>query len=130
MTNARSLPSERSGIVVLLVDDITEYRHVLRRQLERRSGTLAVFEAANSLEALTLLHETPVDVVVSDFKMPGMNGVAFLEEVGRLWPKTRRLLLTAYSTDKQQTSLPYPVLDKGLHLWVILDEVIRLARLR
>ncbi|MCZ6766728.1 MAG: SpoIIE family protein phosphatase [bacterium] len=53
-------------------------------------------------EALSLLRESPVDVVISDFLMPEMNGIEFLLEVRKLYPEIPRIMLTGYA-DKENT---------------------------
>lgn len=53
--------------------------------------------AASGHEALALLHEQPADLIVSDFRMPGMDGAAFLQQVMKLWPDTKRIILSAYT---------------------------------
>lgn len=44
-----------------------------------------------------LLEQTAVDLVISDMRMPEMDGVQFLEQVRLRWPYTVRLLLTGYA---------------------------------
>ncbi len=51
-------------------------------------------------EALQLLRQRPIDLVISDFLMPGMNGLQFLAAVKKLHPDTPRILLTGYA-DKE-----------------------------
>ncbi|HBH32314.1 MAG TPA: hypothetical protein DDX81_10525 [Desulfofustis sp.] len=46
--------------------------------------------------ALEIMSETDVAVVVSDQRMPGMNGADFLAEVKSRWPETERIMMTAY----------------------------------
>ena len=50
--------------------------------------------------ALNMLRDESVDLVVSDFLMPGMDGLEFLAEVKRMYPETPRILLTGYA-DKE-----------------------------
>ncbi|HEY8087686.1 MAG TPA: response regulator, partial [Polyangiaceae bacterium] len=47
--------------------------------------------------ALELLRAAPADVVIADFKMPEMTGMELLDEVRRLDPRVRLLLLTGYA---------------------------------
>ncbi len=54
----------------------------------------------NPQEALEYLKLEPVDLIISDFLMPEMNGLEFLKEAKRLYPETSMILLTAYA-DKE-----------------------------
>lgn len=51
-------------------------------------------------DALTHLHREPVDLIISDFLMPEMNGLQFLDQARRLYPEVPRLILTGYA-DKE-----------------------------
>jgi two-component system NtrC family sensor kinase len=82
-----------SAIRVLLVDDEKLVLSSLRRLLMRESFEVMVAESGP--DALGLLEHGEVDLVVSDYKMPGMNGVEFLEQVRVRWPDIRRCMLTA-----------------------------------
>jgi response regulator RpfG family c-di-GMP phosphodiesterase len=77
---------------VLIVDDDTNLLEGYARHL---NGRYDVRAAPGSAEALALMRdEGPVAVVLSDMYMPGMNGIAFLQEVRRHWPDTVRMMLT------------------------------------
>ncbi len=77
---------------ILLVDDEQNLLDALRRQL-RRDFTVEV--ANGGQEGLTVIREHgPFLVVMSDFRMPGMDGAAFLAAVRQLAPDTTRVLLT------------------------------------
>jgi CheY-like chemotaxis protein len=78
---------------VLVVDDVRLVLTSLRRLLERAG--FEVEAAESGAEALALLGRASVDVVVSDFMMPGMNGIELLREVAAKWPGVRRVILTA-----------------------------------
>jgi DNA-binding NtrC family response regulator len=81
---------------VLLVDDDQNLLDGFRRQLRQEPYDLST--ASSPIQALALLAERPVDVVVSDERMPEMNGCEFLAEVARLHPVTVRLMLTGSAT--------------------------------
>jgi DNA-binding NtrC family response regulator len=113
--------------VVLLVDDLAEYRRVLARVLRVDFG-LDVLECAGGMAALTILSNCPVDLVVTDEIMPQMTGSTLLHVIGERWPKTRRLLLTAYSSGELVAESPYRVLDKALTGWLVTGIIDDLAR--
>ena len=77
---------------VLAVDDEPNILAALRRLF--RSTGWRILTAGHAEEALALLAKEPVDAVLSDMRMPGMDGVQLLERVSLGWPSTARLLLT------------------------------------
>ncbi|WAC73059.1 response regulator [Roseateles sp. SL47] len=81
--------------VVLFVDDEPSILSALRR-LVRPQG-YRVLLASGGAEGLALLAQEPVDVVVSDMRMPEMDGAAFLEKVHQSFPQVGRILLTGYA---------------------------------
>ena len=80
---------------VLLVDDEPSVLSALRR-LFRTQG-YRIEQATSGADALALMRDTPVDLVVSDMRMPGMDGAAFLAQVRSLYPSVARILLTGYA---------------------------------
>ncbi|WP_437738276.1 ATP-binding protein [Sorangium sp. So ce1335] len=79
---------------LLIVDDERETLKALRREL-RRDYEVLVAESAE--EGYAVLRERPVDVVLSDQRMPGMTGTEFYARVKAEFPETVRLLMTAYA---------------------------------
>jgi CheY-like chemotaxis protein len=80
---------------LLLVDDELSVLSALRR-LFRTQG-YRIEQATSGADALALMQGTPVDLVLSDMRMPGMDGAAFLAQVRSLYPSAARLLLTGYA---------------------------------
>jgi len=80
---------------VLCVDDEPSILSALRRVL--RVEGCRILTANSGAEALALLETEPVDVVVSDMRMPVMDGARLLAEVRARWPGTARVLLTGYA---------------------------------
>lgn len=84
-----------SAPVLLLVDDEANVLSALRRLL--RPGGYEVLTADSGEAALALLESRQVDLIVSDMRMPGMNGAELLAEARKRWPATMRILLTGYA---------------------------------
>lgn len=79
---------------VLVVDDEENARIALRAILQQEG--YQVDSVANGYEALEFLCQHKVNVVISDLKMPEMNGLSFLRELNRRYPSTRVIMVTAY----------------------------------
>ena len=74
---------------LLIVDDDEHVRRALRRVLRRARAK--ILDAPDAAVALQLLEQEPVQVVVSDYRMPGMDGVEFLRIVKERYPATQRV---------------------------------------
>ncbi len=83
--------------MVLLVDDEESILSALKRVLRREGYGLLTCNSGT--DALALLEESDnaIGVVVSDFRMPGMNGIEFLSRVRALHPDTIRIVLSGYA---------------------------------
>lgn len=81
---------------ILVVDDEPLKRITL--QIELSEAGYTVYDAAEPHAALRLLDSKPVDVVVTDLKMPGMDGLTFLEHVNARRPDVHVIMMTAYGT--------------------------------
>lgn len=79
---------------ILLVDDEADNLALLYRTLR---GTYNIEKTTSPLQALEILKERPFELVISDHKMPEMDGVEFLKRVQLQHPQVMRILLTAYS---------------------------------
>lgn len=79
---------------ILIVDDEPANLRVLERLLR---GQCDVLCAESGSQALELLHEHDVSLIISDQRMPGMNGIEFLKEAAELRPHTVRIILTGYT---------------------------------
>jgi len=79
---------------VLLVDDDESILKVLSRQLASENYT--ALQAKSAREALAILAKEPVDVVISDLRMPVVYGGSFLKIVKHHFPDIIRIILTGY----------------------------------
>jgi signal transduction histidine kinase len=80
---------------VLLVDDELDFLESLGRRLELRG--LAISTAASGPEALEILDAKPVDVVVLDVRMPGMDGIETLRRIKENHPRIEVVMLTGHA---------------------------------
>lgn len=82
---------------LLIVDDETPVLHAMRRLLQRHftPQQLSVEISADPLHALQRLHEAHFDVVISDYRMPQLDGVTLLAHARDLDPYTVRMMLSA-----------------------------------
>ena len=83
-------------VKILCVDDETSVLNSLERLF--LDETYTILRAVSGEEALAVLErENPVQVVVSDYRMPGMDGVELLRQVYERWPDTVRIILSGYA---------------------------------
>lgn len=84
-----------SAPTILCVDDEVNILSTLKRLLHKNGYQVLIAESATS--ALAMLEQHPVDMVISDMRMPEMDGAVFLGKVRERWPETVRLLLTGFA---------------------------------
>ena len=82
--------------IILVVDDDPEALILLRRLLLSISHHYEIVTVDNGVEALALTAARPVALVITDFYMPGMNGVQLTGAIKAASPETRVAIVTAY----------------------------------
>lgn len=80
---------------VLLVDDETEFLETLVKRLRKRK--LNATGVGSGMEAVRVIKEMPVDVVVLDVKMPGMDGIETLKAIKKISPMVEVIMLTGHA---------------------------------
>lgn len=80
---------------VLLVDDELEFLETLVKRLKKRK--LSAIGVKSGEEAIRVIQEQPVDVVVLDVKMPGMGGIDTLREIKNISPLVEVIMLTGHA---------------------------------
>lgn len=95
MTGEQSESTPEQTESVLFVDDERSILSSIRRLI--RPLKLNTFFADSGAEGLKILEENHIDLVVSDMRMPEMDGAEFLSQVKIRWPDTVRMLLTGYA---------------------------------
>jgi len=82
-------------IKILCVDDEQNVLNSLKRLFLDNNYT--ILTAPSGMEGLKILEHEHVQVIISDYRMPTMNGVEFLREVYGRWPNTVRIVLSGYA---------------------------------
>jgi YesN/AraC family two-component response regulator len=88
------------GLRILFVDDEPNMLEGMQRMLRSMRKDWRTAFAASGPEALEILGREPFDVVVSDMRMPGMDGAELLAAVKKRYPETVRIILSGHS-DKE-----------------------------
>ncbi len=96
MEHTKQIAQPGQGATILVVDDDKNILQVLEARLS--FAKYKTLTARSAEEAVEVLARQPVDLVVSDVKMPGMGGVGLLREVLAQWPQVPVILLTAYGS--------------------------------
>lgn len=99
---------------VLLAEDEALVRQGVKAMLEKESVTSKIYEAANGAEALDILQQYSIDVVLLDIKMPGKGGMETLKEIKKSFPGTHVIIVTGI----EGTELILNVLKEGVHGFV------------
>jgi DNA-binding NarL/FixJ family response regulator len=105
------------AIRVLIADDHSMVRQGLRTFLELQDGLAVVGEAADGAEAVRLAAELEPDVILLDLVMPGVDGVAAMELLGRAGSTARVLVVTSF-TDRRMI---VPAIRAGARGYVYKD---------
>jgi HD-like signal output (HDOD) protein/CheY-like chemotaxis protein len=118
---------------ILFVDDEPKVLSGLRRTLHSRQGQWDMDFAAGGPAALQIMASQPVDVIVSDFRMPGLDGGQLLAEVRRRHPDTARLILSGQTAEHDMirvVALAHQFLSKPCGPEDLMAAVDRAVRLR
>jgi two-component system NtrC family response regulator len=81
---------------ILIIDDEAAQRDVLSGYLKKKS--YKIFSASSGKEGIEIAEKNPVDIILSDFKMPDLNGIDVLEQVKKVNPEISFVIVTAFGT--------------------------------
>lgn len=81
---------------VLVVDDEDDMLWMLQRNLNKGMPDVEILAASSGEEALSVLSDKSVNLVITDINMPGMNGLDLLIEINNRYPETGVIIMTAY----------------------------------
>lgn len=115
---------------ILIVDD--DRTHCLMLGIILRNFGYDTHEARNGLDALQLIHQEKVDLVLMDIYMPGLSGIEVLAEIKSFKPCMPVILMTAYCSEKTileaKNRCAVDVLSKPLHLEELKEVIARVFR--
>ena len=113
------------GAKILLVDDEEVFARNMGKLLTARSYKVTTANSGDA--AIRLLEEQPVDVIVLDLKMPGMDGLTTLKEIQKLGLFTQTLILTGHgSIDSALEAIKlgaYDYLTKPCEIDELVDKI-------
>ncbi len=95
MEDLFEINNEEFKPTLLLVDDEENILKAIRRAL--RSINVNILMATSGKQGLELLSQQPVNLIISDMRMPEMTGAEFLEQAAHKYPDIPRILMTGYS---------------------------------
>ena len=84
------------SLKALFVDDETEYLQTAIKRMKKRG--MDIIGVSSGLEALSILAEQKMDVVVMDMRMPGMDGIQALREIKQHYPLVEVIMLTGHAS--------------------------------
>lgn len=113
---------------ILCIDDNEQSLSVRKFLLETRGYRVVV--CSSGQDALELFRERPVDLVLSDLMMPGMNGAELVRQLKELSPDTPAIILSGKARAYDDDMYADVFLPKGMHAPAELLERIRLLLVR
>ncbi|WP_028573940.1 sigma-54-dependent transcriptional regulator [Desulfonatronovibrio hydrogenovorans] len=87
---------DNTSLKLLLVDDEERFRTTLAKRLQGKGFETA--DVGSGTQALEYIKDNPVDVIILDIKMPGMDGIETLAQVKQITPGIEVILLTGHGT--------------------------------
>jgi CheY-like chemotaxis protein len=102
---------------ILIVDDQREVARVMRTALELSNRNYHVIDVPSGEEALLEMGQT-YDLVISDYRLPGMSGVELLERIHKVQSSIKMILMSAHSLAEVKPE------SRGLELFAILEKPI------
>jgi CheY-like chemotaxis protein len=84
---------------LLLVDDEPDIRETVKELLDFSFPEIQVETAANGLDAMEKLKDAGIDAVLTDYRMPGMNGIDLVNRIRKSRPDLPTLMFTAYADE-------------------------------
>lgn len=90
---------------VLIIDDEKSLLFSIKAGFEPLKNELSIHTAGNGIEAIAILESTPIDLVVTDLKMPDMDGFEVLSHLSENYPSIPAMVMTAFNTPEIESRL-------------------------
>ncbi len=117
---------------ILIVDDEKKVAFFLQESLEDLGDNYEVVSAETAETALQRIESQTFDLIITDLRMPGINGLELLKRVREISPETRTILITAYGSDEVEAEArrleAYSYFTKPFHIedfMVTVQEALR-----
>jgi len=121
----KEVPSRKT---VLIVDDEEAIRGTIEEALEDYKDWISVLTAENGKQAIEHLNATKVDLVLTDLKMPEMDGFELLAYISRYFSNLAVLVMTGFGSSAISTRLEHMgipnYLDKPINLGVLVERIL------
>ncbi len=108
---------------ILIVDDHKNVTVTLKKSLEKLPG-YEVFTAFKGEQALHLIKQQPFDLILTDYCLPGIDGLTLAAQIRQLYPQMAIVMITVYATDELREQAAY------LSIHAVLDKPATLAEIR
>jgi len=110
---------------ILVIEDDASQREILADFLESKDHE--IFTASFGEEGIKSFYKHPVDVVISDYRMPGLSGKDVLEKILKINPLTAVIIITAYSSVDNAVELlklgAFDYIEKPINLDMLLNKI-------
>ncbi len=116
---------------ILIVDDDRIVASLMKAGIDEMEQDFLVDKTSQSQEAVTLIEQHDYALVMTDYQMPGMNGVELANKVREISPQTHIIMLTALSAREKKDLIPEGTVDGILEkptsivcLWATIEELL------
>jgi DNA-binding NarL/FixJ family response regulator len=105
-------------VKIIIADDYSMIRQGLKLLLQAEPGFRVIGEAANGLQAVDLVDKLHPDILLTDFEMPGLDGVRVIKEIGRTSSKETRAIIFSIHGEKEYVTC---ALKAGAFGYIVKD---------
>lgn len=92
---------KHNALTILLVEDEIKLAYTLSRALEKALGKNTQIKICSTAEAaLQMLHIYPIELLITDWRLPGMSGLDFVTKARQLYPNLPVIFMTAFGTEE------------------------------